>query len=114
AGVLGANERINVGVLGLGSRGGTLIGWIHNVAASSNVRVTAVADLWERRRIAASQRIAGETGRAPAKSRTAAELFDRKDVDVVFIATPDFQHASQAAQAVLAGKDVYCEKPFGC
>src|SRR6478735_5503198 len=76
AGVLGSNDRLNVGVLGLGSRGGTLIGWIHKLAASSNVRVTAVADLWERRRIAASQRIAGETGRAPTQCRTAAELFD--------------------------------------
>src|SRR5262245_62671012 len=62
AGVLGANERINVGVLGLGSRGGTLIGWIHKLASSCNIRVTAVADLWERRRVAASQRIGGETG----------------------------------------------------
>jgi predicted dehydrogenase len=114
AGVLGANERINVGVLGLGSRGGTLIGWIHKLAASSNLRITAVADLWERRRVAASQRIAGETGKAPTQCRTAAELFDRKDVDVVLIATPDFQHAAQSAQAVMAGKDVYCEKPFGC
>jgi predicted dehydrogenase len=114
AGVLGANERINVGVLGLGSRGGTLIGWIHKIAAQCNLRITAVADLWERRRIAASQRIAGENGQPPAQCRTAAELFDRKDVDAVLIATPDFQHPSQSAQAVLAGKDVYCEKPFGC
>src|SRR5215204_3181222 len=94
AGVLGANERINVGVLGLGSRGGTLIGWLHKIAAQSNVRITAVADLWERRRVAASQRIAGETGQPPAQCRTAAELFDRKDVDAVLIATPDFQHPS--------------------
>jgi predicted dehydrogenase len=114
AGVLGANERVNVGVLGLGSRGGTLIGWLHKIAATSNVRITAVADLWERRRAAAAQRAAGETGKAPAQCRTAAELFDRKDVDVVLIATPDFQHAAQSAQAVMAGKDVYCEKPFGC
>jgi len=114
AGVLGANERINVGVLGLGSRGGTLIGWIQKLAATHNLRVSAVADLWERRRVSAAQRIAGETGKAPVQCRTAAELFDRKDIDVVLIATPDFQHAAQSTQAVLAGKDVYCEKPFGC
>jgi predicted dehydrogenase len=114
AGVLGANERINVGVLGLGSRGGTLIGWLHKIAPNANIRVTAVADLWERRRLAAGQRIAGETGKAPALCRTATELFDRKDVDCVLIATPDFQHAAQSAQAATAGKDVYCEKPFGC
>jgi predicted dehydrogenase len=114
AGVLGANERINVGVLGLGSRGGTLIGWLHKIAAQSNVRITAVADLWERRRIAAAQRVAGETGLQPAQCRTAAEMFDRKDVDAVLIATPDFQHPWQSALAAMAGKDIYCEKPFGC
>jgi predicted dehydrogenase len=40
------------------------------------------------------------------------ELFDSKSVDAVFVSTPDFQHAIHAAQAVKAGCDVYCEKPF--
>src|SRR5205085_2198466 len=105
---------LNLGVVGLGSRGGTLLGWVQRLAKDQNLAVTAVADLWERRRSAAAARVAGWQGRAPAECRTAGELFDRRDVDAVLIATADFQHCWHAAQAALAGKDVYVEKPFGC
>ena len=45
-------------------------------------------------------------------SRNNEELYDRKDVDAVIIATADFQHAMHAVEAVKAGRDAYCEKPF--
>lgn len=112
--VLGANERINVGIIGTGSRGGTLLNWIQRLASTHNLRVTAVCDLWPKRREQAAKRVETWSSRAPAVCRNLAELCGRSDVDAVLIATADFQHCSHAASAVAAGKDVYVEKPFGC
>lgn len=109
-----AADRLRVGILGCGSRGGSLLAWTLKLAAPANVDVVAVADLWARRREAAAERVRQHTGRLPALCRTANELLERDDVDAVLIATPDFQHARQAADAARAGKDVYVEKPFGC
>lgn len=109
-----ANERIRVGVVGTGSRGGSLMGWTHKLSQSHNLQITAVCDLWEKRRHQAAVRVAEWNGKPPAVCRTISELCDRSDVDVVLIATADFQHCYHAALAVQAGKDVYVEKPFGC
>lgn len=112
--VFGANERIRLGIVGPGSRGGSLMAWAHKLEASHNVQFTAVCDIWNRRREQAARRVETWNGRPPAVCRTIGELCDCKDVDAVIIATADFQHCYHAAQAVLAGKDVYVEKPFGC
>jgi predicted dehydrogenase len=110
----GANERIRLGIVGPGSRGGSLMAWAHKLEAAHNVRFTAVCDIWNRRRTQAAKRVEAWNGRPPAVCRTIDELCDRKDVDAVIIATADFQHCFHAAVAVQAGKDVYVEKPFGC
>ncbi|MGL4460634.1 MAG: Gfo/Idh/MocA family protein [Planctomycetia bacterium] len=110
----GANDRLQLGIVGVGSRGGSLMAWANKLAATSNVRFTAVCDLWRRRRETAAARVAEWNGAPPAVCRTPAELFDRPDVDAVLIATADFQHGWLAAQAAAAGKDVYIETPFGC
>lgn len=111
---LGANDRIRLGIVGPGGRGGSLMGWARKLAESHNVEFTAVCDIWEKRRLAAARRVEEWNGRPPAVCRTLAEICDRKDVDALLIATADFQHCYHAAHAVLAGKDVYVEKPFGC
>jgi len=112
--ILGANERLAVGIIGMGDRGTSLARWIHRRCDPDNVTITAVCDIWGQRRKTAVERIEHRTQRAPRKCRTLAELCDLDDVDVVVIATPDFQHAPLTRQAVEAGKDVYVEKPFGC
>lgn len=112
--VLGSNDRIRLGFVGLGSRGGNLLGWANKLAASHRVEIAAICDLVERRREQAADRVAGWQGQKPTICRTLGEMCDRKDVDAVVIATADFQHCYHAAHAVLAGKDVYVEKPFGC
>ena len=110
----GANDRLLVGIVGPGSRGTTLMEWVNRLAKKDNVALTAVCDIWNQRREAAVERIRQWTGRSPASCRTMAEICDRHDVDVLVIATADFQHAPLTRQAVEAGKHVYVEKPFGC
>lgn len=109
-----ANDRINVGLIGCGSRGGTLLNWTRSLADSHNVRVTAVCDIWNRRREQAERNARTKFDNPVAACATLGELLDRTDVDAVLIATADFQHCYHAALAVQAGKDVYVEKPFGC
>ena len=112
--VAGANERLAVGIVGPGERGIRLMEWVQRLSQSQNVELTAVCDIWNRQRERAAARVHEWTGRKPLECRTLSEICDRSDVDVLVIATPDFQHAPQTRQAVEAGKDVYVEKPFGC
>jgi predicted dehydrogenase len=46
------------------------------------------------------------------EARNNDELYSGKDTDAVIISTADFQHALVLAEAVRAGQDAYCEKPF--
>ncbi len=110
----GANERLHIGLVGAGVRGHALIAWTQKLEKKHNVRISAVCDLWKQRRQSACQKIQEHFGEKPASYRTLSELSENKDIDAVLLATPDFQHAPQAAQCVQAGKDVYVEKPFGC
>ncbi|MGE4180755.1 MAG: Gfo/Idh/MocA family protein [Limisphaerales bacterium] len=102
--VAGANERVNVGVLGFG-----LIGRIHtrSFAGLKDSRVTAVSDAFKprmeaAREVAPDARLFGDF----------RQLLERRDVDAVVVATPDHWHALQTMMACAAGKDVYVEKPL--
>jgi len=112
--VFGANDRINLGMVGPGGRGGSLMGWAHKLEESENVQFVAVCDIWNQRREAAAARIREWTGKDPLMCRTLADICAVDDVDALIIATADFQHAPHLAFAVEAGKDVYVEKPLGC
>ncbi|HSW47392.1 MAG TPA: Gfo/Idh/MocA family oxidoreductase [Phycisphaerae bacterium] len=113
-GIRGANEQLNLGLIGAGNRAETLIAWAEKLYKSDNVILTAVCDIWSQRRESAVRRIAQNTPAPPRSCRTPAELCELKDIDAVLIATPDFQHPVHTRLAVEAGKDVYVEKPFGC
>jgi predicted dehydrogenase len=112
--VFGANERLSLGIVGPGGRGGSLMKWAQKFAESENVEFTAVCDIWNQRREQGAARIKEWTGKDPRQCRTLAEICALDDVDVLIIATPDFAHAPHCRQAVEAGKDVYVEKPLGC
>ncbi len=112
AAIVGANDRVGVAVVGCGDRmKGALIPSFLRHADELNFEFVAISDLWGRRReegVAYIQKLSGKTVET---ARNNDELYARKDVDAVLIATADFQHALHGVEAVEAGRDAYVEKP---
>ncbi len=113
AGILGANDRVRVGLVGSSDRArSALIPAFYKHADELNFEVIAVSDIWSRRRTEAAEYFQKRFGKTVALARNNEELYDRKDVDAVFVATADFQHALHGVEAVRAGRDAYIEKPM--
>src|SRR5450631_269308 len=112
AAIAGANDRVNVGIIGCGDRmrGGDLPAFKAS-AKDMNFQITAISDIWSRRREEGVAFVDKMFGYKPETVRNNDELYARKDVDAVIIATADFQHAYHGAEAVNAGRDAYVEKP---
>jgi predicted dehydrogenase len=105
--VLGANDRINVGVVGVGGRGSYLADQFAKVGAQDNsCQIVAVADVYEKRK-----KMNAEHHKCDGYLDY-REIIGRSDVDAVVVATPDHWHAKVALEAMDHGKDVYCEKPM--
>jgi len=102
--ILGANERIRIAGIGVGGRGDYLLG---NVAKLEDTEIVGFCDVYEPHRMRSKARYASG---APDYDDY-RKVLDRKDVDAVVIATPDHWHVPITIEAVVAGKDVYCEKP---
>jgi predicted dehydrogenase len=112
AAIVGANDRVKVGVVGCGDRmKGALIPAFAQHAKAMNFEFVAVSDIWNRRREEGAAYIQKVSGNTVTPVRNNDELYARKDVDAVLIATADFQHARHGAEAVNAGRDAYVEKP---
>jgi predicted dehydrogenase len=106
--VRGANDHINIGLIGVGGRGTDLLGWVMKTGEQPNTpaRVVAVCDVYARRLNAAKEKAKCDG------VMDYREVLDRKDIDAVIIATPDHWHARIAIEAMDRGKDVYLEKPM--
>ena len=103
--ILGANDRINVGMVGLGGRGTYLLSLVNkHKAAKQDIEVVALAEVYQKRLNHAATVAPG------AKSYVHHQA--RPDVDAIFIATPDHWHAPVTLDALSRGKDVYVEKPM--
>jgi len=106
------NDRVRVGIVGFSDRFRTsLAPAFLSLAKELNFEIVAVSDLWNRRRDEADA-FFKEKGVTIRKARNNDELYSGKDTDAVIISTADFQHALVLAEAVRAGQDAYCEKPF--
>jgi predicted dehydrogenase len=100
--VLGANERVRLGIIGAGARGQELM---KQALELQNVEFVALADVYSRRH-AEGQKIA-----PGAKAFTDhRRLLDLKDIDAVLVATPLHSHSRHFLDTVSAGKDLFCEK----
>ena len=103
--ILGANERIRVGVIGTGNRGSQI--W-RQVLSEADVQPAAACDVYEPHLENALSMAKGE-----AKAyRDFRDLLEHRPLDAVLIATPDHWHAIQTIAACKAGLDVYVEKPL--
>ena len=121
--IIGANDRVNVGFIGVGNRGTQLL---HSFMKVPDVRIAALCDVYkpyitrnrsevhpgflipEKRPVPAM----GENfGKDVVLYTDYRKMLDDKNVDAVCISTPDHWHALQAIDSVNAGKDIYLEKP---
>jgi predicted dehydrogenase len=105
ASILGSNERVRLGVVGLGNRGDQLL---DAFAPHKDAEVVALCDVYEPYLAPAQKKVGGRA----KLFHDFRELLAQKDIDAVVIATPDHWHALQFVAACRAGKDIYVEKPL--
>jgi predicted dehydrogenase len=105
----GANERINIAVLGVHGRG---MDHIRGLADRHNCRVTHICDPDTAVIRAASDLIAERQGAAPTHVQDMRRIFENREIQAVTVATPNHWHSLAAIWAMQAGKDVYVEKPI--
>lgn len=109
----GANDRIRIGIVGFSDRlHSALLPAYRAVADQFNCEIVGVSDLWSRRRDDSKAYFAKHFGKELPTYRNNEEMYEKADLDAVIISTADFQHATHAIEAIAAGCDVYCEKPF--
>lgn len=100
--VLGANDRIRIGMIGVGDRAQDLL---HEAINSPNTELVAMADVYSRRREHAKKLVPGIQTFDDHR-----RLLDLKDIDAVIVASPLHTHARHFIDTAAAGKDLYCEK----
>lgn len=104
----GANDKIVLALIGSGGRGlGTIIS---TCKVNANVVIKTVCDVKTTRVEAALNTIEKELGYKPGSTKNMKEIFNDKDIDAVWISTPEHWHALATVWACQAGKDVYVEK----
>src|SRR4051812_42427979 len=107
---IGANDRINIGIIGVGGMGFSHVRLLKNHAdTTKTIQLTGISDIYTKRKQRAKEHI----GLADKDiHHDYHKLLARPDVDGVFIATPDHWHFRMAMDAMDAGKDVYLQKPM--
>jgi len=106
--ILGANDRINIAIVGLGGRGGN---HLTAYCGLPDAHVAAIVDVNQAAQERAVANVVKLKGHEPKAYSDMREAFADKSIDAVSIATPNHWHVLAALWAVQAGKDVYVEKP---
>ena len=107
--IIGANDRINVALQGLGRRLG---GYVEAIESKdSNVHLSYLCDVMEHQRTKAAKRFEKGINHKAILENDIRKVLEDKEVDAVFMATPDHWHTPGACMAMSAGKHVYLEKP---
>ncbi len=113
ANIIGANDKVRVGAIGFSDR----FRQAHfpsfaNHYKELNFDLVAVSDIWKKRREEGVAFLKEKMQHDIIGCKNNEELYNLKNVDAVFVATSDFQHAMHSIEAVKAGCDAYIEKPF--
>ena len=108
---VGANSRLNIGLIGCGNIGNTHLSAVLSLLEKNNVALHSVSDVYLDRAEKFGEGI-GEAGGEAKRFQDYRELLAEKDIDYVVVATPEHSHHRIAMAALEAGKHVYCEKPL--
>lgn len=106
-GYVAANERPVFATIGLRNQG-----WTITSKSFGHADFAALADVDANVLAENVAKVEKGQGKKPDAYKDYRKILDRKDIDAVMIATPDHWHTKIAVEAMLAGKDVYCEKPL--
>ena len=109
ANIIGANDRVNIAIQGLGRRYPAYVDPI--ASKSSNVKLLYLCDVMKSQRDNAAKKFSEKINYEPALENDIRKVLDDENVDAVFMATPDHWHTPGACMAMQAGKHVYLEKP---
>ena len=104
--ILGATDRLRIGVIGAGGMATAHMRALLSMKDSDNVEITAVCDVYDKRRDAAAKLTGGKA------YKDYRALLDSNDVDYVVIAVPEHWHFQMTMDALARSKHVYCEKPM--
>ncbi|HKC17055.1 MAG TPA: Gfo/Idh/MocA family oxidoreductase [Steroidobacteraceae bacterium] len=99
------SDRVRFGIVGVGMEGSGLLG---TAIKLPGVECAAACDLYDGRHELAREIV----GKSIPTTRRYQELLDNKEIDAIIVAVPDHWHMQVVVDALAAGKDVYCEKPF--
>ncbi|HEV2689543.1 MAG TPA: Gfo/Idh/MocA family oxidoreductase [Bryobacteraceae bacterium] len=104
--IIGANDRLRIGVIGCGSQATGHMRTLVKMRESDNCEVPAVCDVYDKRADEAAKLTAGKV------VKDYRRVLDDKGIDYVLIATPEHWHYQMIIDAASAGKHIYCEKPM--
>ena len=103
--IIGANDRLNVGVIGAGGNATGHMNGLLEIKDAENVEIIAVCDIYQKRLDAAAELTGGKPYHDYRK------VLENPDIDYVVISVPEHWHARMTLDAIDAGKHIYCEKP---
>jgi predicted dehydrogenase len=107
--IIGSNKVLNIAIVGCNSRGASMAG---TFASQTDTVVKYICDVDDKAQQKGSKAVQKITGKEPIAIKDFRKVLDDKELDAVYIATPDHWHAPAAILCCKAGKSVYVEKPL--